>query len=326
MGYSVFDLVPSGPTAEPFERRNPPVGNPARDDQVEMAEVSGVVQRKPVAGDPTRDADTNRGKLFLAYPYACETADAPGLYPKIGRDADEHLLQIANVAVNVAPVGLQVDDGIADDLPGAVVGDVAAAAGFEDVDPTRGERFRRREDVRSAAITANAECEHRRMLEQEKLIRSTVRAPLLDELALQGQSFAIGNEAEATDFEGSHELAAEHAEIAESFKGSKPGQSLIDDSSQIQPNAHGAHRHNDGHEDKDVNERLSHCDHRYTWFGSQFSSECLTCDMNSSATAPSMIRWSYPSDKYAMCRMPMASSITTGRFSIAPTPRMATCG
>src|SRR5262245_14567388 len=27
-------------------------------------------------------------------------------------------------------------------------------------------------------------------------------------------------------------------------------------------------------------------------FGSQFSSDCLMCDMNSSATAPSMMRWS----------------------------------
>ena len=60
--------------------------------------------------------------------------------------------------------------------------------------------------------------------------------------------------------------------------------------------------------------------------GSQFSSVCFRCDMNSSATAPSIKRWSYPSVRYPIGLIAIASSITTGRFSMLPTPRMATCG
>src|SRR5438034_76031 len=39
-----------------------------------------------------------------------------------------------------------------------------------------------------------------------------------------------------------------------------------------------------------------------------------------------MMRWSYPNDRYAIGLMAMASSMTTGRFSTFPIPRMATCG
>ncbi len=48
--------------------------------------------------------------------------------------------------------------------------------------------------------------------------------------------------------------------------------------------------------------------------------------MNWSARAPSIRRWSKLSEMWQMCRMAMASSITTGVLSTVPTPRMATCG
>ena len=54
--------------------------------------------------------------------------------PKSATDADQHLLEIAHVAVHVAAVLRQLEDRVADELPGAVIGDVAAAAGLEETD------------------------------------------------------------------------------------------------------------------------------------------------------------------------------------------------
>jgi len=51
---------------------------------------------------------------------------------------------------------------------------------------------------------------------------------------------------------------------------------------------------------------------------------------NVAPNAPSIIRWSYDIEMYIICLMailsPCSVSITTGRFLIAPTARMATCG
>ena len=51
--------------------------------------------------------------------------------PNSAQREDQRFLDVAHVLVHVAPVGLQVEDGIADQLTGTVIGDVAAAAGFE---------------------------------------------------------------------------------------------------------------------------------------------------------------------------------------------------
>src|SRR5207302_603509 len=59
---------------------------------------------------------------------------------------------------------------------------------------------------------------------------------------------------------------------------------------------------------------------------SHVSRFCLRRPRNFAAVAPSMIRWSHDIDRYTMCRMAMASSITTGRFSTASNARMAQFG
>src|SRR5262245_18404861 len=107
------------------------------DNQIEMAEVRGVVQRKAMAGDPAGNSDADGSELFLADPHSFEPVDSSGLDAVVPRDSYEHLFEIANVTVHMTPVGLQVDDGIADDLSRTVVGYVAAATGFEHLNPAR---------------------------------------------------------------------------------------------------------------------------------------------------------------------------------------------
>ena len=70
--------------------------------------------------------------------------------PKSDDRLDQHLLEIAHVAVHVAAIRLQVDDRIADELARAVIGHVAAAAGLERPRrPSRASASRRLEDVRA---------------------------------------------------------------------------------------------------------------------------------------------------------------------------------
>ena len=76
----------------------------------------------------------------VADPDAGQPWHAPGVDAVVGRDANQHLLEIAHVAMHVAAIGLQVEDRIADDLAGAVVGDVAAAPGLVDLDAARRQR------------------------------------------------------------------------------------------------------------------------------------------------------------------------------------------
>ena len=63
-------------------------------------------------------------------------------------------------------VAAQIEDGIADDLAGAVEGDVAAAVAFEELDAALGEEFGRCDHVGSFRVAA--ERDDRRVFEQEQ--------------------------------------------------------------------------------------------------------------------------------------------------------------
>ena len=54
--------------------------------------------------------------------------------PNPATTSDQHLLEVAQVPVQILAVGLQVQDRVADELPGAVVGHVPAAPGLEQLD------------------------------------------------------------------------------------------------------------------------------------------------------------------------------------------------
>src|SRR5262245_48686652 len=127
MSDAPFDLSPFRHAAQPGERSHAPISYSTWNDQVKMAEVRRMVERESVAGNPAGNSDANRRKLFPANPHAGETGDSTGLDAAVARDANEHLLEIADVSVHITSVGLQVDDGIAHDLPGTVIGDVATA-------------------------------------------------------------------------------------------------------------------------------------------------------------------------------------------------------
>jgi hypothetical protein len=99
--------------------------------------------------------------------------------------------------MHVAAVGVEVDDRITDDLAGAVVGHVAAAARFVDPDAEPRQLLVAGDDVGAAAVALDAERDHRRMLEQQQGVGHLAGPPLLDERLLHGEALRVVDDAEA---------------------------------------------------------------------------------------------------------------------------------
>ena len=97
--------------------------------------------------------------------------------------------------MHVAAVGPQIEDRVADDLPGTVVGDVAAAAGF--VKPRCRARPAARQSRRCSSAPPSplhAKRDDGRMLEEQQEIGNAVRAALLDELPLERERLGVRNQ------------------------------------------------------------------------------------------------------------------------------------
>jgi hypothetical protein len=101
--------------------------------------------------------------------------------------------------MHVTAIGTQIQDGVADDLARPVVGDVAAAPCFVNLDTARGEEVAAGEDVGASAIAFDAERQDVRMLDEEQDVFDAPGPPLLDEVPLERQGVCIGNEPQATD-------------------------------------------------------------------------------------------------------------------------------
>ena len=143
-----------------------------------------MIEREAMAGDPSRDSDTDRGKFSLADPHAREAGTSPGGDVVVRGGAYEHLLEIADVAVHIAAIRFQIEDGVADDLSRPVVGNVASTARFEHFDAARGKRFWRRQDVGPSSVATDAQSQDGRVFDKEQLIRNGVDQSLFDELTL----------------------------------------------------------------------------------------------------------------------------------------------
>src|SRR5215467_12764224 len=100
-----LNLGSFGAASKLSQRGDTPVGDAARDDKSEMAEVSPMVEREPVAGHPSRDSHPDSGKFFLTYPDSRQPVNSARVNAVICRDPNEHFLQVSNVTVHVASIG-----------------------------------------------------------------------------------------------------------------------------------------------------------------------------------------------------------------------------
>ena len=155
------------------------VGDAAGDDPVEVAEIRRDVECEAVRGDALRDVDADGSDLFLKDAAPGEGPDTGALADALGHDAevaagaDKNLFEQTNVvdrtevrAFLAGEVAAEVDDGIADELARAVVGDVSTAIDFVEFDSALGEKIVAGENVGAMAVAAKSE--DRRVFEQEQ--------------------------------------------------------------------------------------------------------------------------------------------------------------
>ena len=85
----------------------------------------------------------------------------------------------------------EVDDRVADQLPGRVVGDVAAARHLEQLDPARGQRVLG--DEQMLAARAAPERDDRGVLEQQQRVAALAAPTRRDQLVLERERIAVGD-------------------------------------------------------------------------------------------------------------------------------------
>ena len=83
-----------------------------------------------------------------------------------------------------------------------MVGDIATAASFTDLDAELPKAILSRDDVRSPPAAPHAQCQDMRMLEQNQRVRNPRRTAILNKLRLQLQRLAVRQTADATDLKG----------------------------------------------------------------------------------------------------------------------------
>jgi hypothetical protein len=122
-----------------LDRRDAVLPDAARHDASKKPRSVLTLSAKPCEVIQPLETRTPMAATFSSPdPHAGEAVLAAGRNTETCERTDQHLLQVTHVAVQVAAVGLQVEDGVADELAGAVVGDVAAAAGLEESIPSSG--------------------------------------------------------------------------------------------------------------------------------------------------------------------------------------------
>ena len=161
----------------------PAGGDPVGERRRVEVDVQGIAVRR----DPPRQVDADRRDLprRAGQPDAGQAVDAGGGHAERGDRPDQRLLEVAAVAAHVPAVPGQVENRVADELPGPVVGRLAAAIDLDDLD------LRALGHVHLALLGAAPERDRRRVLEQEDGVGKRPRPDRLGERALQRERLAV---------------------------------------------------------------------------------------------------------------------------------------
>src|SRR5580698_4324451 len=99
-----------------------------------------MIQRKTMRGDPAADVNSDCGHFLAIHPHAGAAWDAAGDNLEFRERINDDLFDSANIRAYIALPFSQIQDGIADNLAGTVIGDVAAAVGGVILDPRATQR------------------------------------------------------------------------------------------------------------------------------------------------------------------------------------------
>ena len=116
------------------------------------------------------------GDLGLAHPDARAFRNAACLDPEIRQSVDQGLLNRSHVGAHVALPFAQIQNGIADELAGPVIGDVTAAVSGMKGDAGAGQNFFARQKVFHVTVAAHGDCVG--VLQKEQLVGNRARFAL----------------------------------------------------------------------------------------------------------------------------------------------------
>ena len=129
--------------------------------------------------DPPAYTNPNTGDLAVFNPHSGEAFAAAGYDAEVGEGVHEGFLQDAQVGVQVLPVVLQVENGIADQLSGTVVGGLTTTVDLE-------YRMRKVRGVSQTALIARSpDGIDRCVLQQENCFGNRPRTELSDMFLLK---------------------------------------------------------------------------------------------------------------------------------------------
>ena len=116
---------------------------------------------------------------------------ATGLAAETPRRRDETFFERPQTPGKAPPMLSQVENGIADQLPGAVIGDVAATVGLENFSAQGRQALARNEQVLTLGIPP--QLVNVRVLEQQKRIGNLAGLALGHALALELERVGVGH-------------------------------------------------------------------------------------------------------------------------------------
>src|SRR5215472_4390280 len=100
-------------------------------DPLKETQIRVHVESETVRGDPARDVNSNGYQFGVSHPHPSCAGKASGLDPVFLGHADENFFERAHVPADITAMLSEVDNRVADQLTGAVIGDVTAAVGLK---------------------------------------------------------------------------------------------------------------------------------------------------------------------------------------------------
>lgn len=100
----------------------------------ETVQIQIQVEGKTVPGDPAADADADRSDFPIADPDPGLVFIASGIDSPPGENPDQQFFQVPQVSVQIFSSPGQVDQGVADQLTRAVIGNIAASGRLKKFD------------------------------------------------------------------------------------------------------------------------------------------------------------------------------------------------
>jgi hypothetical protein len=198
------------------------VGDATGDDELEITKVGGDVKGEPMGSDAPGDMDADGRDLSFALvnlglrfgtwlgrgwveaaPDAGEAGNSSGGDAPGGAQADEGFFHFANEidGAHAAPTGVfegaQVEDGVADELSRAMVGDIATAIDLVQGYAAGGEEGIGGEDIGAFGVAAQGE--DGRVFEEKQHILKATGYDVRGDLGLEAEGFVVVDAAEIED-------------------------------------------------------------------------------------------------------------------------------